>query len=127
MKLSYKRLRLRPVGADGSAVASGTVVPGKSGILMAIGIDYQNQPATTDILIKDGAGHTIFTRTSSATDIAWSPCARPGVDEGGAASSGTDQPGFPFHGGLTVTVAEADGQTSGDELIAMEFLVLVND
>ena len=126
--LKHKRLVLKPAGADGSAAAAASFSVGKHGFIRSLAIDYQNQPATTDILIKDGYGNTLFTRTSSATDIAMSNCGRPGVDETGAATAATDGVGggFPFISGCYVTVAEGDGQTSGDEKIVIDLIVEEN-
>ena len=123
--LKHKRLILKPAGADGSAVASGTVSVGKHGLVRAIKVDYQNQPATVDIVVTDGYGNTIFTRTSSATDIALSPCGQPGVDEAGGATAATDgvSGGWPFISGLYFAVAQGDGQTSGDEKIVIDLIV----
>ncbi len=126
--LKRKRLVLKPAGADGSATASTTFSVGKSGFVRAIKVDYQNQPATTDITFVDGYGNTIFTRANSATDIALSPCGSPGVDEGGAATAATDGVGggWAFLSGVTVSVAQGDGQTSGDEKIVIDMIVEEN-
>lgn len=120
---------IRPAGVDGSAVATKLVGINHPGFLRAIAIDYQNQPNTTDILIKadntDGA--TLFTRTSSNTDLALTPVAMPGVDEGGAATAATDvgSGGFPFKRDLFIDVAQGDGQTSGNEAIVFDLIVEV--
>lgn len=124
--IKYHRIKLRPVGADGSAAVSDAFAELESGQIIALGIDYQNQPVTTDVTIVDGAAHTVFSRANSATDVAFSPTARPGVDEGGAATASTDMPGLPFAKGLTVSVAQGDGQTTGDELIILEAMVRSN-
>ena len=83
-------------------------------------MDYQNQPATTDIVIKadSSTGATIFTAANTATDIVPRPVGTTSLDEGGAATAATDgfSGGFPVRGGVYIDVAEADGQTSGDEL-----------
>lgn len=129
MAIRNYRRTLRPVGADGSAVVTKLVGINHPGFLRAIAIDYQNQPATTDILVKadntDGA--TLFTRTSSNTDLALTPVAMPGVDEGGAATAATDvgSGGFPFKRDLFIDVAQGDGQTSGNEAIVIDLLVEV--
>lgn len=129
MGIAYKRYTLVPTGADGSAATTATLMAGKAGFVRALAIDYQNQPATTDILIKDSttAGATLFTRTNSNTDVALTPVAMPGIDEAGAATAATDvgSGGFPFRRGLFVSVAQGDGQTSGDEKIVLELLVEV--
>ena len=119
----HRRVELRPVGADGSAVATYTLGTGP-GIVRALAIDYQNQPATTDLLIKADNlnGATIFTRANSATDLALSPVGTTAVDEGRAATAATDafDGGFPVRAGLYFDVAQGDGQTSGDERIIID-------
>lgn len=123
MAIRKRTLRIRPVGADGSAVAAGVFGIHRPGFVRALSIDYQNQPVTTDIVLKadSSAGATIFTRTSSATDIAATPVAMPGIDEGGAATAATDvgSGGFPFANDVYYSVAEGDGQTTGDEIIVL--------
>jgi len=118
------RVTLSPAGVDGSAVITSTLTVGRPGFVRAIAVDYQNQPATTDVVIKadSASGVTLFTRTNSATDIAASPVAMPGVDEGGAATAATDvgSGGWPFGTGLYFDVAQGDGQTSGDEKIVID-------
>ena len=121
------RRTLRPVGADASAaVTDSMVAKGTKGVLHSIAIDYTSQPATTDVTIVDAAGRTVFTRANSSTDIALSPTARTGVDETGAATAGVDQPGLPYSGGLVISVAQADGQTTGDETVVVEMLLYCN-
>lgn len=121
--ITHKRIEARPVGADGSAVFTGTLATGPA-IIRAIAIDYQNQPATTDILLKTDNlnGATIFTRTNSNTDVAPTPVGTTAVDEGRAATAATDafSGGFPVRGGVFVDVAQGDGQTSGDETILID-------
>jgi hypothetical protein len=93
-------------------------------------IDYQNQPATTDVLVKadnfDGA--TINTRTNTATDLALSPVGTTAVDEARGATAATDafSGGFPIRKGIFIDVAQGDGQTSGDELIIFDFWIEVD-
>jgi hypothetical protein len=125
--VKYVTVTSYPVGADGAAVDTKTVRLGSPGIIRAIKVDYQNQPATTDILIKaeNTSGTTLFTRTSSATDIALSPVGMPGVNESNAALAATDASdgGWPVKGAIFIDVAEADGQTGGDEKIVFEFWI----
>jgi hypothetical protein len=127
MAIIRKSITVAPVGADGSAVATATILAGQAGFVRAIAIDYQNQPTTTDILIKDSttSGATLFTRTSSNTDLALTPVAMPGIDEAGAATAATDvgSGGWPFLRGLFIDVAQGDGQTSGNEKIVFTFLI----
>jgi hypothetical protein len=122
----HRRVVLRPVGADGSAVATEQVRLPCAARLVALSIDYQNQPATTDLLIKADTtnGVTIFTRANSATDLAQTAIAAPGlhstrttvVDQGIHQGAG----GFPVRGGVFIDVAQGDGQTSGDEQIIVD-------
>lgn len=121
----FLRVDLYPVGADGSAVVVRTVPLPFAGAIRAIAVDYQNQPATTDLVIKanDSAGATLFTATNTATDIGPSPLGDPlAVDEGGAAVAATDgtDGGSFFTRGLYFDVAQGDGQTSGDERIVVD-------
>lgn len=117
----------RPVGADGSAAFTGTAYTKNrgAGIIRAIKVDYQNQPVTTDVLVKSDttSGVTLLTLSDSATDIALSPVGSPALNESNAATAATDATdgGWPFKSGIFVDVAQADGQTSGDELITFEF------
>jgi hypothetical protein len=125
--VKYIKVESFPVGADGAAVDTKTVRLASPGIIRAIKVDYQNQPVTTDILIKaeNTSGTTLFTRTSSATDIALSPVGMPGVNESNAALAATDASdgGWPVKGAIFIDVAEGDGQTSGDEKIVFEFWI----
>lgn len=122
---------LSPEGADGSAVATHRLALGRPGILRMINVDYQNQPSTTDLVIKadTSSGATLFTATSTNTDIGASgllvPVVRPSVDEGNAAGAATDSGsgGFGFFTGLYFDVAQADGQTSGNEKIVIHMLI----
>lgn len=111
-------------GADGAGAVSRTVKLGNAGVLAAIAIDYQNMPATTDIVIKadNTNGPTLHTRTSSNTDLAPTLLGSPSYDEAvnaGAATDGTEC-GLAFRGGLRFEVAEADAFTTGDEKIVVE-------
>ena len=125
-RIIHRRWVARPVGADGSAVATTTLItpPGR---IIAMGIDYQNQPATTDVLVKadnfDGA--TLSTRTSTNTDSTVRPVGTTAVDEGRAATAATDgfSGGLPIRGGIFIDVAQGDGQTSGDEAIVFDFWI----
>lgn len=125
----HRQVIVKPVGADGSAAAVATVKtpPGR---LVGYAIDYQNQPATTDVLIKtdnfDGA--TVATHTNNATDITLRPCGTTAVDEGRAATAATDgfNGGYPIRSGIFIDVAQGDGQTSGDEAIVFDFFVEVD-
>lgn len=121
-----RRVALRPVGADGSAVITATLTLGRPGFLKAISVDYQNQPATVDLVIKadSTAGATLFTATSTNTDIVGKNLATNGLSEVNAASAAADtQHGYPFGTGLFFDVAQGDGQTSGDELINVDVWV----
>ncbi len=111
-------------GADGAGAVTRSVPLGNAGTLAAIAVDYQNMPATTDLLIKadNTNGTTLFTRTSSATDIVPSLLGRPGADEAINATAATDgtESGYLFKQGLFFSVAEADAFTTGDEKIVIE-------
>jgi hypothetical protein len=119
----HRRMEIRPVGADGSAVFTGALTTGPA-LIMALAIDYQNQPATADLLIKadNVNGATLFTRSNSATDVAQIAVAIPALDEAGGALAATDigAGGVPVRGGLWFDLAQGDGQTSGDELIFVD-------
>jgi hypothetical protein len=126
-RVNYIRRVLRPIGADGSAVVTDTVRLNKAGNLIALALDFQNQPATVDVVVKadSTSGTTLFTSTSSLTDLAPSMLGRPGIDEAAAATAATDgtASGNFFKTGLFIDVAQGDGQTSGDELIVVEFWI----
>lgn len=126
MSLRRKQLTIRPVGADGSAVKTVQWTLGRPGIVRAIAVDYQNQPNTTDLIIKadSSSGAALFTKSNNNTDIALTPVGMPGIDEGGAALAATDASagGWPFLSGLYFDVAQGDGQTSGNEAIVVEVL-----
>lgn len=127
MSIRTKTITLRPVGADGSAVATYRLSLGRPGVVRFIDVDYQNQPATTDLVIKrdTSAGDTVFTRSNSATDIDAQPVGQPGIDEGGAATAATDglSGGWAFSSGLYFDVAQGDGQTSGNEAIVIKLWI----
>lgn len=122
-----KSVRIKPVGSDGSAVATASLALGRPGFVRAIKINFENQPATTDIVVKaDGSsGATLGTFTSGNTDIALKPVGMPGIDEGNAALAATDASagGWPFLTGLYISVAEADSSTADDHYIDIDFLV----
>lgn len=111
-------------GADGAGAVTRALNLGNAGTLAALAIDYQNMPATTDILIKadNTNGTTLFTRTSSNTDLAPSLLGRPGGDEAINASAATDgtESAYCFKRGLFFSVAEADAFTTGNEKIVIE-------
>jgi len=121
--VKHWRVELRPVGADGSAVATAWLRTGAARITH-IAVDYQNQPATTDLLIYDTLGGTAyFGNSNSATDIPVRGVATPGaLDEGSAVTAATDgvDGGWFVKDGLYFDVAQGDGQTSGDEVIIVD-------
>lgn len=114
-------------GADGSGAVTRSIPLGNAGVLSALALDFQNMPVTTDVTIKaDSAnGPTLFTGTSSATDLAPSLLGAPGADEAAGASAATDgtESGNAFKTGLYVAVAEADAFTSQDEKIVVELWI----
>lgn len=118
------RVTLSPVGVDGSAVITATLTVGRPGFVRAMAVDYQNQPATTDLVIKadSTSGVVLFTATSTNTDLVAKPVGMPGMDEAGAANAATDfgSGGWPFGTGLFFDVAQGDGQTSGNEAIVVD-------
>lgn len=121
----HKKVFLRPVGADGSAVATAQVTtpPGR---LVALGVDFSNQPATIDTLIKADttAGVTLFT-LADATDVAFpTPVGAVANDEATGATAATDafSGGFPVRSGVFIDIAQADGQTSGDETVDIDLI-----
>ncbi len=111
-------------GADGSGVVTRSVPLGNAGTLSAIAIDYQNMPATTDLLLKadNTNGVTLFTRTSSNTDLVPTLLGAPGADEAINASAATDgtESGNVFKQGLFFDWAQADAFTTGNEVIVVE-------
>ena len=124
---TWVKLDLYPVGADGSAVVTRSVPLGNAGVLSAIAVDYINQPATTDILIKaDGtSGMILHSRASSQTDLGPTLLGSPGADEAINATAATDgtECGLMFRNGLFVDVAQGDGQTSGNEHLLIEMWI----
>lgn len=124
-----RRITISPVGADASAVGTATLSLGRPGSLVGISVDYQNQPATTDLIVKadSTSGKALFTNTSSNTDIVGKPIVEPSVDEGNAAGAATDAGGLGclFGSGLFFDVAQGDGQTSGDEKVVIDVWVLL--
>lgn len=118
------RVTLTPVGSDGSAVDTATLTVGRPGFVRAIAVDYQNQPATTDIVIyaDSSTGNALLTLTSTNTDITAKPVGMPAIDEAGAAVAATDSSsgGWPFGTGLYFDLAQGDGQTSGDEKVVID-------
>lgn len=114
-------------GADGTGAVTRYVDLNGPGVLSAIAVDYQNMPATTDILIKadSTSGMTLFSAANTVTDIAPSLLGRPGLDEAINASAATDgtECGMGFERGLFVDVAQADIFTGANEHIILEMWV----
>ena len=119
-----KVVTLEPVGADGSAAVTYRLALARPAIIRAIRVDFQNQPSTVDLVMKrdTSSGATIFTSTSSNTDIGQKPIGTAGIDETGAATAATDgvAGGIPVTSGIYFSVAQGDGQTSGNEKIVVE-------
>ncbi len=94
---------------------------------MKSGVRSSTQPATTDLVIKrdTSAGDTLFTNANSATDIDFKPVGQVGIDEAGGASAAEDglSGGWAFTRGLYISVAQGDGQTTGDEEIVIRLIV----
>ncbi len=111
-------------GADGTGTVTRFLNIGNAGSLAAIAIDYQNTPATADLLIKadNTNGTTLFTRSNSNTDLAPSLLGRPGADEAIAATAATDgtEGGYFFKQGLFFDLAQTDIFTGGNEITVVE-------
>jgi hypothetical protein len=115
--VEHRQVTLFPVGADGSAAVSRRLRFARAGVVRAIKVNYTNQPATTDLVIKgdvldDGSGGTtLLTLTNVNTDIALSPVGMPAVNESNAATAATDATdgGWPFKKNLFIDVAQGDG------------------
>lgn len=127
-KLRYEVVELvAQSGADGSAVVTRTLKTNGAGNLLGIQVDYQNTPATADLVIKadSTSGATLLTRTSSQTDIGPLAVGGPGGDETNAASAATDglAGGFVFTTGLFFDVAQSDAFTSGNEKIVVHLWI----
>jgi hypothetical protein len=115
-------------GADGTGAATKTVRLGNAGVLSAVALDFQNMPATTDVVVRaDEAttGLALFRSDNSLTDLAPSLVGRPGADEGNAATAATDgtESGNGFAQGLVVELTGADIFTSGDEKVVTELWI----
>jgi len=108
-------------GADGAGAVTRTVPMYGAGNLLGVELDYQNTPATADVVIKADStgGETLFTSTSSQTDLTPVALGIIGIDEANAAAAATDSMGggAPFRTGLFFSVAESDAFTSGNEKI----------
>ena len=114
-------------GADGSGAQTHFVRIGNAGALVAVALDYQNMPVTTDVTLRaDSAnGPSLFAAANNNTDIAPTLIGAPGADEGVAASAATDGTECPnfFKKGVHITMAQADAFTSGNEKIVYEFWI----
>jgi hypothetical protein len=126
MSLRHKRFTLAPVGVDGSAVATLQWTYGKAGAIRFIAVDYVNQPVTTDLTIKadDVNGRTLFTKTNTNTDVPLTPVGMAGINPTGAVIAATDASagGWPFYTGLYLSIAQGDGQVSGNERVIIDIL-----
>jgi hypothetical protein len=114
-------------GADGTGAVTRSVDLHGAGSLAAVALDFQNMPATTDVVIKadNTNGVALFTSTSSLTDLAPSLVGRAGGDEANAATAATDgtEGANCFKRGLFIDVAQADIFTSGNEKIVTELWI----
>lgn len=125
--LWFERLRLEVVtlvaqsGADGAGVVTRTLPLSGAGNLLGVQIDYQNTPATADVIIKADStgGETLFTTANSQTDFGPVALGIIGIDEANAAAAATDGMGggAPFRTGLFFDVAQTDAFTSSNEQI----------
>lgn len=114
-------------GADGTGAVTRYVDLGGAGVLAAIAVDYQNMPATTDILIKadQTSGMILHTRSNTLTDLGPTLLGSPGADEAINATAATDgtECGLAFQQGLFIDVAQADIFTGGNERIILEMWI----
>lgn len=129
-KLRYERVELiAQSGADGSAVVTRTLDLNGAGRLAGVWVDFQNTPATADVVIKadDTSGTTLFTSTNSNTDFGPTALGMIGIDEANGALAATDGSvgGQPFKRGLFFDVAQSDAFTSGDEKIIFHGWIVV--
>lgn len=125
---TYVRLDLiSQSGSDGSGAWTGTINLGGPGVLAAVAHDYQNTPATADIILKADAsdGPTLWSRASSQTDLAPTLIGGIGADEAAAASAATDgtECGNAFQKGIYFDLAQSDAFTSGNEKIVTELWI----
>ena len=116
----YRAVLIAQSGADGAGIHQMTIPTRRAGLIQAIAVDYQNTPATADLIIKadSSAGATLFTRTNSNTDLAPSAVGTAAGDEANAATAATDSGGFggfPYQRGLYFDLAQTDAFTQGDE------------
>ena len=102
-----RQVTISPTGADGAAAGEQQINIGRAGRLIGIAVDYQNQPATTDITVKadSSAGATLFAKANSNTDIPLSAINVAGLD--GVGGAGVAGPQL-FLTGLHVAVAQGD-------------------
>lgn len=127
LDLWFERLRYEVVtlvaqsGADGAGVVTRQFDTQGAGVLLGLEVDYQNVPATSDLIIKadSTSGETLFTSLNSNTDFGPVALGIPSIDEGNASGAATDGigGGAPFRTGLFFDVAQTDAFTSGDEKI----------
>ena len=122
---TYLKLDLvAQTGADGTGAVTRFVDLGGPGVLSALAIDFQNTPATADLIIKNDStnGMTLFTSANSQTDLAPSILGRPGADEAINASAATDgtEAGNAFKRGLFFDLAQTDIFTGGNEHTIVE-------
>jgi hypothetical protein len=106
-------------GTNGSASGSATV-NSVNGRIVAIYLDYTNQPNTTDVTIATSAApiKTILTRSNSGTDGWFYP--RVLLQDTSAADLTTVYDTIPVDGNITVSVAQ------GDSAATLAFYILVD-
>jgi len=127
--LWFERLRLETVtlvaqsGVDGSAVVTRTLPLNGAGNLLGIQFDFQNTPATADVIIKadNTSGETLFTSANSLTDFGPAALGIIGLDEANGVVAATDGigGGQVFRTGLFFDVAQSDAYTSSNEQIVV--------
>lgn len=101
------RITATTTGAAGSASGSAVTDYPLSGKLMAVHLDYVDQPATADVTITAGVpSQTLLTVTNANTDGWFYPRVQTDTDAGAAISGGYDM--APIAGYVTVAVAQGD-------------------
>jgi hypothetical protein len=114
-------------GADGSATGSATTPGVIAGKVLAVHVNYTNQPSTTDVTIATVHAPvvTILTLTSANTDGWFYPRTAVHDATGGALTFDGTEPiaePVPVCDQVKVTVAQGDG-AGGDETVAVSMIV----
>lgn len=114
MQLRVYSTAITTTGNAGVAAGSGTIIIEKTGYLEWVYYDFHaSAPATTDVTGAFAAtppGGTLFTSTSSATDVLQFPRAA-AVNTAGSAITNSHVP-IALTGSVTVSVAQCDALTA---------------